>query len=52
MNILYIMMLLMKKALGMAGLNFVGNACYQEVKEGAVNVVSMSLSLGIMSMLH
>ena len=22
----------------MAGLNFVGNACYQEVKEGAVNV--------------
>ena len=27
-----------EKGLGMAGLNFVGNACYQEVKEGAVNV--------------
>ena len=33
----------------MAGLNFVGNACYQEVKEGAVNVAQYEFIPWILS---
>ena len=38
-----------EKGLGMAGLNFVGNACYQEVKEGAVNVAQYEFIPWILS---
>lgn len=38
-----------EKGLGMAGLNFVGNACYAEPKEDAVNVSQYEFILWILS---